>query len=178
MLQGSHIRTLKAKTSSSAGTVGMAIARDAATKLRSNEPVPMSFTSVDRVMSDYPTNIIGETDTTLTNSSAGRFLVTEADGFNLTHVQMYLKHDPAKGPVIVEVYKGSTPAKNNLVFAQEYSSWSADESWAYIQLNEQLYFEPGSTFWVAFHVPAGNIYPLGIGFERDPSASSGLLHVI
>jgi len=164
--------TVKAKTSASAETLGMAIARDAATKLRSNEPVPMSFMGIDKVMSDDPTNIIGETDTTLTNSSAGRFLVTEAEGFNLTHVKMYIKHDPAKGPVIVEVYKGSTPAKDNLVFAQEYSSWSADESWAYIQLDEQLYFESGSTFWVAFHVPAGNIYPLGIGFERDPSLSA------
>jgi hypothetical protein len=43
---------------------------------------------------------------------------------------------------------------------------------AYITLNEQLYFESGSTFFVVFHVPSGNIFPLGIGLEGDASASA------
>ena len=164
----------KAKTTVNAGQgrVGMGAAHDSPTKLRSNDPAPSYYQAVDKKLSDVPTNIIGEVDTTLTNSAAGRFYVNEPEGFNLTNVRMYLKHDPAKGPVIVEVYKGNSPTKNNLIYAQEYTAWSDEEGDAYVQLNEQLYFESGSTFFIAFHVPSGNIYPLGIGFEEDPAAST------
>jgi hypothetical protein len=98
--------------------------------------------------------------------------VSEPSGFNLTQVRMYLKHDPALGPVIVEVYKGATPVKNNLIYAQEHTNWSSEETWAYITLDEQLYFESGSSFCVVIHVPAGNLFPLGIGYEDDPSYSA------
>lgn len=138
----------------------------------SMEPVPMSFTPVEKSYANWPTNIIGETDLELTNSAAAKFFVTETEGFNLTHVSMYLKHNPVLGPVIVEVYKGSAPVKNNLVYAQEYSNWSPAEAMAYITLDEQLYFESGSTFWVVLHVPAGNQFPLGIGYEADPVYST------
>ncbi|MCI0751672.1 MAG: S8 family serine peptidase, partial [Flammeovirgaceae bacterium] len=147
-------------------------ARDAVGKLKSVQPVPMSFDPLDISYAYYATNIIGETDLSLTNSAAAKFSVTQAEGFNLTQVRMYLKHDPALGPVIVEIYQGSSPVKSNLVFAQEYSNWSANEAWAYINLDEQLYFENGTTFWVVFHVPAGNLFPLGIGFEADESYSA------
>ncbi len=141
-------------------------------QVKSNEPSAYSFTPVEKTYSSSPTNIVGETDTTITNSAAARFYVTEPGGFNLTQVQMYIKHDPAKGPVIVEVYRGESPTKNNLLYAQEYSNYSADEQMAYVTLDEQLYFEPGTTFWIAFHVPSGNLFPLGIGFENDPSYSA------
>ena len=131
-----------------------------------------SFTPVEMVYNDYPTNIIGETNTSLTNSALTKFIVSEPEGFNLTDIRMYLKHDPAKGPVIMEVFKGELPTKDNLIYAQEYSNYSKEEAWAYITLNEQLYFESGTTFWVAFHVPAGNLYPLGIGYENDPIYST------
>ncbi len=138
--------------------------------LKSNEPIVQSFTSISKTYNDYATNIIGETDLTLTNSAGAKFYVSEAEGFNLTQVRMYLKHDPALGPVIVEVYK-TNPTKGNLVYAQEYNNYSTNEQTAYITLNEQLYFDSGSTFWVVFHVPAGNLFPLGIGYENDPSYS-------
>lgn len=131
-----------------------------------------SYTPVEFDYTQYPTNIIGETNTSLTNSALTKFYVSQAEGFNLTDVRMYLKHDPAKGPVIMEVYQGDQPLKTNLVYAQEYSNYSKDEMWAYITLTEQLYFEQGTTFWVAFHVPAGNLYPLGIGYENDPAYST------
>lgn len=141
-------------------------------KLRSNEPEALAFSSIEKTYSSWPTNIIGETDLELTNSAAARFFASEPGGFNLTQVRMYLKHDPAIGPVIMEVYKGTTPTKNNLVYAQEHSNWDDGEAWANIQLNEQLYFESGTTFWVAIHVPAGNLFPLGIGYEVEESNSA------
>ena len=139
--------------------------------LRSSEPVAMAFTEIEKSYASWPTNIIGDTDTTLTNSAAARFHVTEADGFNLTQVKMYLKHNPAKGPVVVEIFKGVQPSRNNLIYAQEYSSWDDSETFANVTLDEQLYFESGSTFWVAFHIPNGNLFPLGIGFENEESNS-------
>jgi subtilisin family serine protease len=141
------------------------------TKLRSNEPEVSSFTQIEKTYA-WAEFIIGEEDLALTNSATARFYVNEAEGFNLTNVQMYLNHDPELGPVIMEVYKGSAPTKNNLVYAQEYQHYTAGEFSAYINLDEQLYFESGSTFWIAFHVPAGNLYPLGIGPEADPSYSA------
>lgn len=140
--------------------------------LRSNDAQTMSFTPVEKVISETPTNIIGETDLTLPNSAAVKFFVSEPEGFNLTNLKMYLKHNPEKGPVIVEVFKGNSPERKNLLYAQEYSSWSSDETWAYVDLDEQLYFEQGTTFWVAFHVPQGNLFPLGIGFEAEPQNST------
>jgi len=161
----------KTTSSSSKRNVGMANAADRKSALKSNEPVTAAFQSIEKILSYWPTNIIGETDLTLTNSAAAKFSVTEAEGFNLTQVQMYLKHDPAKGPVIMEIYNGSSPVNANLIYAQEHSNWSADEAMAYITLNEQLYFEAGSTFWVVFHVPADNLFPLGIGYEAESTSS-------
>lgn len=139
--------------------------------LKRQDPVTLAFTEIEKWRSSWPTNIIGDTDTTLTNSAAARFHVTEADGFNLTQVRMYLKHNPEKGPVVVEIFKGAQPTRNNLIYAQEYSSWGPSETWANVTLDEQLYFESGATFWVAFHVPNGNLFPLGIGFESEPTSS-------
>lgn len=156
-------------------TLGNLSLPHAAAPLQSNEPVPMAFTEISKTYSTWPTNIIGETDLSLTNSAAVKFSVTEADGFNLTEVRTYLKHDPAKGPVVLEIYKGDAPVKGNLFFAQEYSMPGKEEGWAYITLNEQLYFTKGETFWVVIHVPARNLYPLGIGFETEASGSKNCL---
>lgn len=153
------------------GKIAMRSAVNNNQQLKSTEAVAFAFTPVEKAYSYWATNIIGDTDTKLTNSAATRFSVTEPEGFNLTDIQMYLKHDPAKGPVIVEVYEGNTPEKKNLIYAQEHSNWSTTEAYAYITLDEQLYFESGGTFWVVFHVPAGNLFPLGIGYEADPSYS-------
>jgi subtilisin family serine protease len=140
--------------------------------LRSNEAIATSFSSIEKNFSDWPTNLVGETDLSIPNSAAGRFYVSEAEGFNLTHVSMYLKHDLDKGPVVVEIFKGSAPTKNNLVYAQEYTSWTDDEAFADVTLDEQIYFENGTTFWVAFHIPSRNLFPLGIGLENETASST------
>ncbi|MBL7857137.1 MAG: S8 family serine peptidase [Cyclobacteriaceae bacterium] len=160
-----------AKPSSTNTKVAMRSAQNEKGKLRSNEPVAMAFTPLEKSYTYWSTNIIGETDLRLTNSAAARFYVTEPDGFNLTQVRMYMKHDPAKGPVIVEIYKGTSLQKNNLLFAQEYTNGGDYEHTAFVNLDEQLFFESGETFWVVFHVPAGNLFPLGIGYEADPEYS-------
>jgi len=127
----------------------------------------MAFEESEKNYISYIEAIIGEEDLTLTNSSATKFFVDEEDGFNLTRVRMYLKHNPEKGPVIVEIYKGTSINKQSLIHAQEYAAGGDYEHTAYIDLTEQLYFEKGETFWVVFHVPAGNKYPLGIAWEKE-----------
>jgi len=109
--------------------------------------------------------VIGETDTTFTNSSATRYHVSEEEGFNLTMVEMMLKHKPATGPVIMEIYEGEKLDKQNIIAVYEVDSYKADPYWHGVYLDEQLYFEQGSTFWIVFHAPSGNLYPLGMDRE-------------
>lgn len=129
------------------------------------------FTPQNKSYCDGPTDIIGDTDVAIPNSAATKYVVNEADGFNLTHIQTYLKVNPEFGPVVFEVYKGTALNKQNLIYAQEYTPWSATEGYANITLGEQLYFQQGETFWVAMHIPAGNLYPLSIGYENTPEGS-------
>ncbi|MBS2210165.1 S8 family serine peptidase [Carboxylicivirga mesophila] len=115
--------------------------------------------------------IIGEGDVTLTNSSAMKFFVDRKDGFNLTNVEMYVRHDPETGPMVMEIYEGETLDNAQLIMAQEVESYSPDPYDMNVQLMEQLYFSYGQTFWVVLHVPVGNTYCLGAQVELDPSYS-------
>lgn len=115
--------------------------------------------------------IIGEGDVALTNSSAMKFHVDREDGFNLTNVEMFVRHDPETGPMVMEIYEGEQLDHAKLVAAQEVESYSPDPYDLNVQLNEQFYFSYGQTFWVVFHVPVGNTYCLGAQVELDPSYS-------
>ena len=114
--------------------------------------------------------VFGETNTKIPNSSATKFHVDEPDGFNLTFVDAYLQHDESTGPVIMEIYEGENISDAKLLLAQEVAA-STDPSYTGVALNEELYFEQGKYFWIVFHVPAGNKYPLGGGVELSPEYS-------
>jgi subtilisin family serine protease len=149
---------------------------DTVEKLYSNEPAPLAFVSVTKkLISGSATNLIGETDTSLPNSAAARFKVTEAGGFNLTRVTMVMKLTrPATiaEPVVVEIYKGTGLTKENRLYAQTYTSSSLNQQTAFIPLDEQLYFAQGESFFVVFHIPNGNLFPLGMGFDADPNMAA------
>lgn len=134
-------------------------------------PAPMSFTSSTLEYFLYASNVIGDEDLSVPNSSATKFTVNNADGFNLTEVRAYLQHDPSS-PVIVEIYRGENLDKNNLLLSQNYTAFGDYEHTAYVTLDEQLYFNNGESFWVVFNVTAGTKYPLGIGPKKDPSDNS------
>lgn len=114
--------------------------------------------------------VFGETNTKIPNSEATRFYVDEENGFNLTYVDAYLQHDPTTGPMILEVYEGPEISSAKLLLAQEVAN-STDPSYTGINLNEELFFEKGTYFWIVIHVPAGNKYPLGGGLELSPDDS-------
>jgi subtilisin family serine protease len=132
-------------------------------------------TSFETIYKEYASRsgviVIGETDTELTNSSATRYYVDEPGGFNLTDLDMIIKHDSTTGPIIIEVYQGVELDKKNIIYAQEFKAPTSEAIVSEIHLNEQLYFAEGETFWVIFHVPSGNLYPLGIGNEFQPEYS-------
>lgn len=132
---------------------------------------PFSFTPQQKGYVDGVTNIIGDNDTAIPNSAATKYVVNEADGFNLTQIESYLKIDPQFGPAVLEIYKGTQLTKENLMYAQEYNPSGASEGYVSITLDEQLYFQQGETFWVVMHIPGGNLYPLGIGYENTPEGS-------
>ncbi len=114
--------------------------------------------------------VFGESNINLPNSSATRFYVNEEEGFNFTFTEAYLQLDTAKGPVIVEVYEGYDIADAKLLLAQEVKA-PKPNGYMGVTLNEQIFFPKGSYFWVVYHIPAGNKYPLGGGLELGSEMS-------
>ena len=134
----------------------------------------MPFEDMDYLGSDYKRYIIGEEDTSLTNSSAVEFFVSKDGGFNLTNVKMLIKQDLSKGPFVLEIYSGEDINDAKLLLSQDYgvpSYYNLKPYDANITLDEQLYFEKGETFWIVFHAPSGNLYPLGVGKEANEDDS-------
>lgn len=114
--------------------------------------------------------MIGETNIAIPNSAATRFYVDNKDGFNLTLVDQFVRYDSLTGPCILEVYEGYDISSAKLLIAQEFKKTSGS-GYTAIRLNEQIFFEKGSYFWIAVHVPSGNRYPLGIGLETNSEYS-------
>jgi subtilisin family serine protease len=115
--------------------------------------------------------VIGDEDTEVTNSSAIKFVVDKAEGFNFTHIDMHLKHDKANGPFIMEVYVGEKMDKENLVAVQEGTSYKVTPYRHTVKLDEEIFLENGQTFWIVCHAPAGNLYPLGMAQEGEEQNS-------
>lgn len=123
---------------------------------------------------DYPQDIfyhnvltahIGDTDRSLPNSMAQWFRVDPTkypNGFNLT--DLYIEGANGTNPVI-QIYKGDVAISSASLIQEVNYQWFA---YGYnIALNEQLYFAPGESFWVAVHF-SGNQegYPLGLGYAE------------
>jgi len=114
--------------------------------------------------------VIGEEDLTLTNSAALKFYVSQEQGFNLTNVLMMLQHKNTTGPIVVEIYS-ETLSTSNLIHTQKVNPYTEEIHNSWVTLENQLYFSQGETFWVVFHIPAGNKYPLGMAMEHEPEYS-------
>ena len=126
----------------------------------------------------YDAMVIGEEDTTLSNSSAIKFTLPEnisLEGFNLTDVKMMLRFTNVNGPAIMEIYGGDDITTAELLLSQEVSSTTTNIKEYSIKLIEELYFKRGESFWIVFHVPKGNLYPLGIAREGFEEASDNSL---
>lgn len=104
---------------------------------------------------------LGESDTKLPNALAQYFYVDKKqypNGFNLTTLKFQGQNgvDP-----VIEIYDGSRSISTaSLLQKVNYSLWGYNYD---IALNEQIYFAPGSSFWVVAKFPAGAKNPLGAG---------------
>lgn len=129
--------------------------------------------SADYKAEDYPVNLaytndtyfyIGDSNTSLPNAAAQYFYVDPSqypDGFNLTHINV----GGAYGEnAVVEIYDGASAiSKASLLQSLEtFFAYNYDMS-----LNEQMFFTPGSAFWVVVKFPAGQTNPLGAGQMPD-----------
>ena len=154
-----------------------AAARGIKSTILSDEPVLLNViqhdTDLQKGYVDETQNLkmIGETNLKLPNSSAIRFYVDNADGFNLTMVDEFVRYDSTTGPAILEIWKGHDLPNAQLMLAQQFTKTQSGNSYTGIKLNEQIYFEQGSYFWVVCRIPAGNLYPLGIGLETQTGYS-------
>jgi len=114
--------------------------------------------------------VIGETDTSFSNSAATHFVVNSAEGFNLTHAEIYLNYTATQAnPAIFEVYFGEDINSAKLTYAQELTSTTP--GWNFFNMEEQIFMENGTHFWMVIHIPAGNLYPLGASLEINSDDS-------
>lgn len=117
---------------------------------------------------EYLAKLIGETDTTKTNSSAQWFVVdanTYKDGFNLTGISMIGQKQ--KGRAIIEVYSGESKMSPETLLCSDTLSETNDIYGKTLNFHKQLYFAPGESFWVVVHIPSGNRNPLGAGYVQQ-----------
>lgn len=126
--------------------------------------------SADYMKDDYPVNFtymrglsayIGDSDLEMPNAQAQYFYVDPQeypDGFNFTHVNVGGVY--GDNPVI-EIYDGASSISKASLLQEVGYSWFAYNN--NIQLAEQIFFAPGSAFWVVVKFPAGQSNPLGAG---------------
>ncbi|MDE5981768.1 MAG: hypothetical protein K2G92_01485, partial [Duncaniella sp.] len=133
--------------------------------------------------SDYPKSLayytdywhaIGEVDRNLPNSMAQWFSVDAAtypEGFNLTHIR--IQGANGVNPVI-QILKGDgslTTASVISSFEPQYFYYGGN-----MALPEQLFFQPGESFWIAVHFApitdeVVEPYPLGIAYSKAGDVS-------
>ena len=145
--------------------------------MNATEAVSHTVVSANYQAGQYPDTVtysngiysyLGEDDTEKPNALAQYFYVDKdkyPNGFNLTHVRF----GGANGSQpTIEIYDGS----RNISSASKLASWTSSY-FTYrsdIAVPEQIYFAPGSSFWVVAKFPAGQKQPLGAG----TAMSSGL----
>ncbi len=141
-------------------------------KVRAESVKSNSLVTSDYTAEDWPDTIkywsyvrsyIGESDTKLPNAMAQYFYVnpsTYPNGFNLTHVNFSGQNgtDP-----VIEIYDGARSiSAASLLEKVTYSFWAYNYD---ISLPEQIYFAPGSSFWIVAKFPGGAKNPLATGYN-------------
>lgn len=104
---------------------------------------------------------IGDSDLSLPNSMAQWFHVDAneyPDGFNLTAIRVWSNNGDIP---TVRVYKGQNGLTTSNLVAEIIPDYFYSDM--EIRLDEQQYFAPGESFWVAVHFPVQErAYPLGL----------------
>ncbi len=116
---------------------------------------------------------VGDEDVSFPNSSATRYYITE--DFNVTNFWVELDFAAENGPATVEFYKGAQIQDAQLITSQEIESEGDYQTTYYVDMEEQVYLEADNYYWVVFHIPPGNQYPLGLTKETEDLQSDNCL---
>lgn len=129
-----------------------------------------TIASSDYYAADWPDTLtyskvlysyIGESDLKLPNAMAQYFYVDKRkypNGFNLTGLR-FQGHNGTNPEIAI--YDGARSISTaSLIQTVPYDFWAYN--WK-LNLQEQIYFAPGSSFWVVAKFPAGAKNPLGAG---------------
>lgn len=145
-------------------------------KVSKAEPFAIDKPTYDWIDYVYGINMwaLGDVDTTITNSSATRFYVAKEGGFNLTKLSAFLRNKTSE-PIVLEIYQGIDINSAQIVYTQDIT-YTNYYDYTGITLNEQIFFENGAYFWVVFHAPALNKYPLGAGIESSKDLSKNCFY--
>ncbi|MBQ7941226.1 MAG: S8 family serine peptidase [Muribaculaceae bacterium] len=137
--------------------------------------------TADYEKDDYPQSFkyykeywasIGESDKSLPNSEAQWFTVDAAtypNGFNLTNVEINSTY--GQNPTI-QIYDGSKAISSATLLAEVTPSYFYNGY--QVPLSEQIFFAPGTSFWVVVHFPAESNqenYPLGLATAEETYGS-------
>ena len=111
-----------------------------------------------------PSFVVGPVNgsTTMSFAHATRFHVPLDYQFSLTHVAAMTYLTIMDQPIIVEIRKGGnySPAEGETIHAQEFYPLDSGLAWSEIPLTRNFVIEGGDVFWVIFHHPAGEPYPI------------------
>lgn len=113
---------------------------------------------------NYVRCYLGETDTELPNAMAQYFKVDKDSfpkGFNLTALNINGAYGDKP---VIEIYDGSrsiSTASLLTTVSYDYFTFGSD-----LNLQEQLYFAPGTSFWVVVKFPAGYTNPLAAAISN------------
>lgn len=146
-------------------------------KMGMEKAVNHRLVATDFVADAWPKNMrwtddiyayLGDTDMKKPNALAQYFYVDKdsfPDGFNLTALRFggFNGQDP-----VIEIYDGSVAiSKASLLKTVDYDFFAYGYD---LNLDEQLYFAPGSSFWVVAKFPAGQKNPLGSGVSNKENS--------
>ncbi len=136
---------------------------------------PASMSIDDRLTYNVAASYVyvGDEDESLPNTSATRYYVTE--NFNVTNFWVELDFAAENGPAIVEFYKGSQIQDAQLITSQKIVSEGDYQTSYYVDMEEQVYLEADNYYWVVFHIPPGNQFPLGLTKETEDHQSDNCL---
>jgi len=112
------------------------------------------------LQSDVPLNILGSPVYHI--NAAAKFTVQQGEGFYLTHVKQFIRRETSTEPIIIEILQGEDINSAQVLLSQNYMGGTVEGAMDVIALNEQFYFEKGSSFFIKVAYPKDIYLSLGV----------------
>ncbi|WP_321282080.1 S8 family serine peptidase [Marinifilum fragile] len=113
--------------------------------------------------SDEPLTLMGASVYHI--NAAVKFTVQQEEGFYLTHVKQFLRRESSTEPFIIEILQGEDINTAQVLLSQDYMGGTVEGAMEIVPLNEQFYFEKGSSFFIKIAYPQNIEYALGLDWD-------------